>query len=347
MPANFHSRRNEMNNENQEKNSNAASTSAPAGADRQEGVTQDTLRDEKQLFISEPTRSEGATKPSSRKSTGPRTLQGKKRSRFNALKYGFYSKSVVWERESREQYDALLTELRKDCQPQGILENIEVEYLAALYWQRRRNFEIERGESSKQKFFVEDSLLALAIQRLNFGQNGELKDEKSGESSNLRILRNAINGLTSMRLLLKTEEGPQKEKQLRFFRKLLGVNNESALNESVSRIYLEVLRLIDAQTAADDEAKDGKESNFLACEAIDVEIKRLVELHNDTLKTEKKKIESEGSALSLLPQKVLDPLLRCQSHVTREIEKTLARLERLQRIRTGQQLPPQLDVKIS
>jgi hypothetical protein len=83
------------------------------------------------------------------------------------------------------------------------------------------------------------------------------------------------------------------------------------------------------------------------CEAIDIEIKRLFELHNDILKTERQKIESEGSALSLLPQKVLDPLLRCQSHVSREIERTLGRLERLQRIRKGQPLPPQVDVKIS
>jgi hypothetical protein len=34
-------------------------------------------------------------------------------------------------------------------------------------------------------------------------------------------------------------------------------------------------------------------------------------------------------------------------HLSREIDRTLNRLERLQRIRRGQPLPPQVDVKVS
>jgi hypothetical protein len=42
-----------------------------------------------------------------------------------------------------------------------------------------------------------------------------------------------------------------------------------------------------------------------------------------------------------------DRLMRYETHVSREIDRILNRLERWQRIGKGQPLPPQLDVKIS
>ena len=48
---------------------------------------------------------------------------------------------------------------------------------------------------------------------------------------------------------------------------------------------------------------------------------------------------------------VMDPagprLIRYEANLSPEIDRTVNRLERLQRIRKGQPLPPQLDVKIS
>ena len=44
---------------------------------------------------------------------------------------------------------------------------------------------------------------------------------------------------------------------------------------------------------------------------------------------------------------VPDHLLRYETHLSREIDRILNRLERLQRMRKGQPLPPQVDVKIS
>jgi hypothetical protein len=42
-----------------------------------------------------------------------------------------------------------------------------------------------------------------------------------------------------------------------------------------------------------------------------------------------------------------DRLLRYEAHLSRERDRILNRLERMQRIRKGQPLPPQLDVEIS
>jgi hypothetical protein len=62
---------------------------------------------------------------------------------------------------------------------------------------------------------------------------------------------------------------------------------------------------------------------------------------------EAKKIGYNIYAAGIPSQEIADRLLRYEAHLSREIDRILNRLERLQRIRKGQPLPPQLDVKIS
>lgn len=70
--------------------------------------------------------------------TGPRTTQGKERSRRNALKHGIFSEVALLKGESRAEYDELLNGLRENRQPEGTLEEILVEKLAMDAWRRRR-----------------------------------------------------------------------------------------------------------------------------------------------------------------------------------------------------------------
>src|SRR5882672_4228540 len=65
--------------------------------------------------------------PSIHKSTGPRTPQGKQRSKYNARKHGLFSKAVLLKGESRAEYESLLNGLMEDFQPQGKLETVLVE----------------------------------------------------------------------------------------------------------------------------------------------------------------------------------------------------------------------------
>lgn len=45
-------------------------------------------------------------------------------------------------------------------------------------------------------------------------------------------------------------------------------------------------------------------------------------------------------------QDVVDRLIRCEAHLSREIDRTLSQLERLQRIRLGHAVPPPLRLEI-
>src|SRR6266481_2723488 len=72
------------------------------------------------------------------KSTGPRSAQGKQRSKYNALKHGIYSKAPLLKDESRARFQSLLHELQGYHQPEGSTEELLVEKIAILTWRHRR-----------------------------------------------------------------------------------------------------------------------------------------------------------------------------------------------------------------
>ena len=82
-------------------------------------------------------------------------------------------------------------------------------------------------------------------------------------------------------------------------------------------------------------------------EFIKHEIERLTKLEKDIVDDDLKRMEHKKSAAVIPCQDISDHLLRYETHLSREIDRILNRLERLQRMRKGQPLPPQLDVKIS
>ena len=63
------------------------------------------------------------------KSTGPRTLRGKHKSKQNALKSGIFADVILLEDDDRSQYNSLLKGLMEYFTPQGTPEVTLVETL--------------------------------------------------------------------------------------------------------------------------------------------------------------------------------------------------------------------------
>lgn len=80
---------------------------------------------------------------------------------------------------------------------------------------------------------------------------------------------------------------------------------------------------------------------------IDAEINHLAESEKTLEVFDQEKIKYKSLAAVIPCQEVSEHLLRYETHFSREIDRTLNQLERLQRIRKGQPLPPQLDVNIT
>ena len=80
-------------------------------------------------------------------STGPKTKEGKSRSRRNRVKHGILT-SVLLIREGNgteehAEFARLLCDLRKDLAPVGALEKMLVEKLAVCQWEERRILQCE------------------------------------------------------------------------------------------------------------------------------------------------------------------------------------------------------------
>lgn len=79
-----------------------------------------------------------ANKLNAQRSTGPRTWQGKARVASNALKHGLTGKRIVLPNEDPEEFDDLRNAFREELAPQGALEEMLVDEIAADAWRLRR-----------------------------------------------------------------------------------------------------------------------------------------------------------------------------------------------------------------
>src|SRR6516225_9939847 len=79
------------------------------------------------------------------RSTGPKTENGKQRSRRNALRHGFTAETVIEPLESRDEYRAFEAAILTEYLPQTPVEQELVRRLASLFWRLRRATSIETG----------------------------------------------------------------------------------------------------------------------------------------------------------------------------------------------------------
>jgi len=79
------------------------------------------------------------------KSTGPRTEQGKQRSRQNALRHGLTAETVITTLETAADYQTFESSIVSDYQPHSATEHELVSRLASVLWRLRRATSIETG----------------------------------------------------------------------------------------------------------------------------------------------------------------------------------------------------------
>src|ERR1700722_11961625 len=77
--------------------------------------------------------------------TGPRTEEGKKRTRFNALRHGLTGQTVVFSAEEAEHYNQQSERISQHYQPIGPIEEALVRQIADGIWRLDRAASIEHG----------------------------------------------------------------------------------------------------------------------------------------------------------------------------------------------------------
>ena len=97
-----------------------------------------------------------ANRRNARKSTGPRTPEGKAASRFNALQYGIHAESQCIPGEDPAELAALTRDYYGEYQPQGPTQRFLVDRLNLCHWLRQRYHRIQAELLGQLAFEVEE-----------------------------------------------------------------------------------------------------------------------------------------------------------------------------------------------
>jgi hypothetical protein len=290
----------------------------------------------------------GSRGPADKKATGPRTRQGKEKSKHNATRHGIFSSAVVTRGESQAEFDGVLNGLREDRQPVGKFEELLLDKLASDFWRLRRVLIAEAAEIQAQ------------AESVAWNGKERIREEAAGLSQfngNRGLIRRISNraALLGCLDLLEELKGSIQERGFSLeldkipLAKLYGDYDGENSFQTLFRSYL--LWCSVASISPEERQQEGLpppdkcKDVFLG--EVKQEIKRLRQYEK-----KQAKFAMSQLALDVLRQIVpdvpkLDLLLRYNTHLERNIDRTWNQLERAQRMRLGQPVPPQIDVKIS
>jgi hypothetical protein len=281
---------------------------------------------------------------------GAKTPEGKAIVKYNALKHGLLAKEVVITvgegAESPEEFNSLLGDLRTQLNPMGTLEEMLVEKIVVAYWRLRRAYRYEVGlirselDTTSDDFYSEEDWQHKKVNKTDEEIDQEIEEEKEGIEYWKKDKRN----LTRMHKKGKSLE------------EIYGwEENWEWLEEKVQ--YL----------VAGDEDYDGFDPESLRkflnnnAEWSDDQIwKALIEIcdekiqqHKDdivSLEKDKKKNKLKLQVIRKLgnipSRNELDRLLRYEGTIERQLYKALNQLERIQRLRAGDNVPAPVEVDV-
>ncbi len=306
------------------------------------------------------------------RSTGPRTARGKRTVARNAIKHGFLAREVVITAgdgaESLEEFHTLIGNLWECYEPEGVVEESLVQTIATCLWRKARVIRAENGEIRKR-------LDTLAVDRaLRISDKGNLDVALSHMELGLFNAENPADGEVSTRERWSVLQGAQSDMRghhsgLAYLSALL----ETAKSEITSgghisgrtahRIF-SVFGLWDcllgltclysgrsetkvettpSAGAGDKEVENGRASLIAV---IDSRLERLSLYERYATEREKLTEGAEARSFSLPPAVATDKILRYEAHLDRQLYRAMDQLERLQRRRRGDDVPPPLNISL-
>ena len=114
-----------------------------------------------------------ANRQNAKKSTGPRTEEGKARSSQNGLKHGLLARDAVMADEDPAEYDRQLQQLEENIFPKNAIEFALVRQIADAEWRLRRITRIEAGLVSHQHAYTNRDTRKWAPETILPGRDGE------------------------------------------------------------------------------------------------------------------------------------------------------------------------------
>jgi hypothetical protein len=269
-----------------------------------------------------------ANRENAKKSTGPKTLRGKAYSAKNAIKHGLFVSHITdFEalREDPQEYDDLLNGLWAQYQPDGRPEEIEVERIALCCWRLKRAWRYENAVNlAARRDFVWREL----------AEQEEYCKERDKEE-NAVILQ-----LQSGRKEIQETGQISQELKQRIFAMMPGFEALWSALDKTAQERMEEADLSKMSRKLSPQVR----SSFRALYTITNGIALLEDLGKRRLTN----VTEVAIGQHALPNDdALDKILRYEAAIDRHLGRSLDRLERLQRRRKGELIPPPVSVHLT
>jgi len=283
-----------------------------------------------------------ANRQNALKSTGPTTVRGKRFSRRNALKHGFFAKELFVDSiaqnfvqtEKPQEFQELLAEMREALHPVGRAEELEVEFIMVCMWRHRRLF---RQENAEYRFCVAQVNIK--------GRVSNLRELMVPEDQNLICVleeaqkeieaKGALSSESIERIFLLKPSF--RDLWSRFEAKAKGICRSAirgAARESARRFLIPIAEATEILERR--QGRNGELSSALAVKTVECAIKH-IENRNQRLYDAALQISAERHAVP--DGAALDKGLRYGSAIERDLTRAYDRLDRLQKWRRGEVVP--------
>ena len=283
-----------------------------------------------------------ANRRNAKKSTGPRTPQGRAVSRMNALKHGILSRQVLVRGQAYEEDEAELESLHRrfweELQPVGPLEEMLVDQIVTAHWRLRRALRAESGEialsvdtGQRHRERGTDPVL----QWMKWTTFGDPVHAMEGSSIGCAII---VDWLDELRLTVETE-GCLTEGAIGKLATCFGGKANSLVSQ------LDAFRLDEEAGRAETHGAEEKKAAALAF--LDRRITDLKWRRQCLMEEDLHEQEARQAAAVLPSGEVLEKILRYETKLERQLYRAMAQLERVQRLRNGENVPAPLSVQVS
>ncbi|MDT8303119.1 MAG: hypothetical protein RQ760_16695, partial [Sedimentisphaerales bacterium] len=142
-----------------------------------------------------------ANRRNARKSTGPRTNEGKNNISQNALKHGFYASQAEISSENKEEFCLYRDWMLAELAPVGRMESMLAQRIVSLSWRLKRADIMQNQTINAMKADNKSNPLAKLTYSLLFKNNSQPQPDSSKPAEDLTLGRLAIKDFSNARVL--------------------------------------------------------------------------------------------------------------------------------------------------
>lgn len=304
------------------------------------------------------------------RSTGPKTARGKRAVARNAMTHGLLTRETIIAHgegaEDPQEFIQLLSLFYEEYKPVGISEELLVQRIGACYWRLARVLRFEAGETQKrlngdakvlalqEMAEVNSDISILEYQQLD-GREAREKEPsreewfkvKQRQQSSLLTHHIGIKYVRDVLVNTKAEIQEKGNLSLKSCRQLMSTSGLSNRSLGAACMALTENKAEMCDSTREDKTEQTKAAERkVAIDLLDERLELVEPLLDLAIKNIPVEIYARVKSLALPDEAATDKLLRYETHLERQLYRAMDQLERLQRRRKGENVPPPLNLNL-